>query len=195
MNSRYLLIASMLLSVSVVPTSAIGIEKLHYTIEAKLGDVEIRHYPAHTLATMSVAEDFENAGSIGFRPLFAFITGRNNADKDIAMTAPVLQAPDEQGWRVSFVMPSEHDRNSLPEPSDARITINTIPNERLAAIAYSGNWSRERFELFEARLTKVLSESDWQICGQGRWARYDPPFMPTFMRHNEVLIPIGKTCE
>lgn len=194
MNSRYLLIASMLLSLSVVP-SAMGIEKLQYTIEATLGDVEIRDYPAHTLATMSVAEDFEDAGSTGFRPLFAFITGRNNTDEDIAMTAPVLQAPVEKGWLVSFVMPSEYDRNTLPVPSDARISINTIPSERLAAIAYSGNWSRERFELFEARLTKVLSESDWQICGQGRWARYDPPFMPTFMRHNEVLIPVGKTCE
>lgn len=194
MNSRYLLIASMIFSISVVP-NAMSIEKLDYTIEDTLGDVEIRNYPAHTLATMAVSEDFENAGSTGFRPLFAFITGKNDADQDIAMTAPVLQAPDEKGWLVSFVMPNQFDRGSLPVPSDARIRITSIPSERLAAIQYSGNWSHERFEMFEARLTKVLSESDWQICGQGRWARYDPPFMPAFMRHNEVLIPVGKTCE
>lgn len=194
MNSFQVLMASMVFSISLVP-NAMSIEKLNYTIEHTLGDVEIRNYPAHTLATMAVSEDFENAGSTGFRPLFAFITGKNNADEDIAMTAPVLQAPDEQGWLVSFVMPDQYDRSSLPVPSDARIRITSIPSERLAAIQYSGDWSRKRFEMFEDRLIKVLSESDWQICGRGRWARYDPPFMPSFMRHNEVLIPVGKTCE
>ncbi len=193
MNSPYLLIASVLFSISVAP-NAMSIEKLNYTIEATLGDVEVRNYPAHTLATMAVSEDFENAGNTGFRPLFSFITGRNSEDEDIAMTAPVLQAPAEQGWLVSFVMPSQFDRSSLPVPNDTRIQITDIAGERLAAIQYSGNWSHERFEKFEARLIEVLAKSDWKICGEARWARYDPPFMPSFIRHNEVLIPVAKTC-
>ncbi len=80
-------------------------------------------------------------------------------------------------------------------PGDARISIVTMPGEWLAAIEHSGNWSRERLELFEARLAMALSASDWQICGPGRWARYDPPFRPAFMRRNEVLIPLGQPCE
>ena len=136
----------------------------------------------------------EEAAAAGITDMI-FITGRNNSGTDIAMTAPVLQAPAEEGWRVSFVMPSEYDRNSLPVPSDARIRIVRVPSERLAAIRYSGNWSRDRFKMFETRLTEALAESDWQVCGPARWARYDPPFMPAFMRHNEVLMPVGTKCE
>jgi SOUL heme-binding protein len=194
MTHRSLQIAGIVLFLGVVP-AVMAIEKLVYTVETSVGDVEIRNYPAHTLATMAVAEDFETAGSTGFRPLFTYITGRNNSGTEIAMTAPVLQAPGEEGWRVSFVMPSEYDRNSLPVPSDARIRIVRVASERLAAISYSGNWSRERFKMFETRLTEVLAASDWQICGPARWARYDPPFMPAFMRHNEVLVPVGTHCE
>jgi hypothetical protein len=29
-------------------------------------------------------------------------------------------------------------------------------------------------------------------AGEPVWARYDPPFMPWFLRRNEVLIPIEK---
>jgi hypothetical protein len=28
--------------------------------------------------------------------------------------------------------------------------------------------------------------------GEAVWARYDPPFMPWFLRRNEVLIPVEK---
>jgi hypothetical protein len=30
----------------------------------------------------------------------------------------------------------------------------------------------------------------YTAAGKPIWARYDPPFMPWFMRRNEVLIPL-----
>jgi SOUL heme-binding protein len=193
MNSCSILILTTVIAIG-LPASAVGIEKLEYTIEAHVGEVEIRNYASHLLATMSVNEDFESAGNSGFRPLFRFITGQNANEEDISMTAPVLQAPDRQGWQVSFVMPRQYDSGSLPAPTDTRIRIVAVPGERLAAIQYSGNWSKARFEAFETRLVETISKSEWEICGNARWARYDPPFMPTFMRRNEVLLPVGKPC-
>jgi len=30
----------------------------------------------------------------------------------------------------------------------------------------------------------------WKRLGTPVWARYNPPFMPWFMRRNEILIPV-----
>lgn len=64
------------------------------------GEVEIRRYPARTLAKVVIEGDFDEAGNRGFRPLFGYIQG------GIAMTAPVGQTPGEAGHSVAFVMPA-----------------------------------------------------------------------------------------
>ena len=63
-------------------------------------EVEIRRYHECALADVVVNADYQNAGSMGFRPLVTYIS-RNN----IAMTAPVIQEPKDTSWIVSFVMP------------------------------------------------------------------------------------------
>ena len=59
------------------------------------GEVEIRRYPAHTLAKVVIDGVFDEAGNRGFRPLFGYIQGQT------AKTAPVGQTPGEAGtpWR------------------------------------------------------------------------------------------------
>ncbi|MGA1117388.1 MAG: heme-binding protein, partial [Candidatus Nanopelagicaceae bacterium] len=68
--------------------------------------VEIRRYHSCVMADMIVQAPFEQAGSLGFRPLVTYISQNN-----IAMTAPVLQElSDSRSWIVSFVMPAEMKR-------------------------------------------------------------------------------------
>jgi hypothetical protein len=60
----------------------------------------------------------------------------------------------------------------------------------MAAIRYSGTWSEAGYEENEALLEEFIEKRALIKAGEPVWARYDPPFMPWFLRRNEVLIPI-----
>jgi len=59
-------------------------ETVSYTVVATVDDVELRRYPA--LATVETEADSPNEA---FRRLFRYISGENEGDADIEMTAPV----------------------------------------------------------------------------------------------------------
>ena len=171
-----------------------AIESLSFEVLETYDDIEIRQYAPHLLATVRVEGEFDEAGSQAFRPLFNYISGDNRSDEKIAMTAPVLQQPDEgQGtWLISFVMPSSFDRDSLPVPSSEAVRVSEQPTLRMAALEYRGGWSQSRYSKHELELHSALNAMSLTACGDPRWARHDPPFMPWFMRKNEILVPL---CE
>ena len=171
-----------------------AIESLAFEVLETHDDIEIRQYAPHLLATVRVEGEFDEAGSQAFRPLFNYISGDNRSDEKIAMTAPVLQQPDEgQGtWLISFVMPSSFDRDSLPVPSSEAVRVSEQPTLRMAALEYRGGWSQSRYREHELELRSALNAMSLTACGDPRWARHDPPFMPWFMRKNEILVPL---CE
>jgi hypothetical protein len=185
----------LLTAVLVLGSEVHAIEKLTYDVVEKIDRMEIRAYPVHVLARVHVDAGFEDAGNRGFRMLFGYIDGANDAGRNIAMTAPVLQVPEEDGYEVAFVMPSEFDAASLPHPEGDRVTLTTEPAVLMAALRYSGNWSRQRYLENEQALRDALAASAYRACGAPTWARYDPPFMPTFLRRNEVLIPVCRQAD
>jgi hypothetical protein len=60
----------------------------------------------------------------------------------------------------------------------------------VAAIKYSGTWSKSRYNEKKSLLEEFIDERGLKAAGEAIWARYDPPFMPWFLRSNEILIPI-----
>jgi len=193
---RHAVIASFVLLCSFsVPVGAL--ETLAYEVLKTAGDIEIRRYGPHLLATVKVEGKFSKAGSQGFRPLFDYISGENIEAEKIAMTAPVLQqasAPADlsqsRKWFVSFVVPSEFNQQNVPAPSDDGVQITAQPELVVAAIQYSGGWSQRNYEAHEQLLLTGLNAMNLSPCGTPRWARYDPPFIPWFLRKNEILIPL-----
>ena len=178
-------------------TTASALETLAYDVLRTEGEIEIRRYEPHLLATVEIEGKFSKAGSQGFRPLFDYISGENNGSEKIAMTAPVLQqasASSDQSqpgrWFISFVVPSEFNQQSVPAPSDDDVQITAQPELVVAAIKYSGGWSQQNYQAHEQLLLSGLNALNLSACGTPRWARYDPPFMPWFLRKNEILIPI-----
>ena len=171
-----------------------AIESLSFDVLETYDDVEIRQYAPHLLATVRVDGKFDEAGSQAFRPLFNYISGENRSDAKIAMTAPVLQQPDERrgSWLISFVMPSSFEKDSLPVPTSEIVQVSERPSMRMAALEYRGGWSQSRYAEHELKLRSALSNMTLTACGDSRWARHDPPFMPWFLRKNEILIPL---CE
>ena len=205
---RYIGLAGVaLLGVSslLVAKSAMAIEKAKYTVVEKEDDFEIRQYDPQIVAETFVEGDLEEVGNEGFRRLYAYISGENtrkqsismtapvrqeSGSEKIAMTAPVKQEKKDNQWRITFLMPSEYTLETLPEPNDARVVLTQEPGRLMAAVKYSGTWSEEGYEENKALLEDYIQKRGLTAAGEPVWARYDPPFMPWFLRRNEVLIPI-----
>jgi len=183
----------------------VGIEKAKYKVTEKEGKLEIRQYSPQIVAETIVDADFEDAGNVAFRRLFDYISGNNRNKESISMTAPVNQktrsekismtAPVNQyqskdRFIVSFVMPSKYSMESLPEPLDSNVVLREVPSRKLAVIRYSGSWSKKKYETQKELLEEFIRNKGLKITGEAIFARYDPPFQLSFLRRNEVLIPI-----
>jgi effector-binding domain-containing protein len=165
-------------------------EQQKYKVIKKFSDFEIRDYESCLIAEVSVEGSMSNSGSYGFRPLFNYISQNN-----ISMTAPVLQVPVKSDlWKISFVMPSGSDIASLPISKNSDVEIKQIPQGFYACLKFSGNFSEIKIEknlkLFRSALAR---ESIKEIGNENNWrsARFDPPFKPSFLKRNEIQIPVN----
>lgn len=174
------------------------------------GAIEFRDYAPQIAASVEVDGSMARAGNSGFRPLAGYIFGGNTArsgagsaeiamttpvtqerSQDIAMTTPVTQSNSgDDLWQVSFIMPSSWTMDTLPIPDDPRVALIEVPARRLAVIRFSGGPSDARFEAKAAELTAYLAEAGQVMIGAPVYARYDPPWVPTPFRRNEVMIEI-----
>lgn len=185
--------------------TAMATEEAKYTIVFKEGDFEVRQYEAHIVAETLVDGDFEGAGGQDFSRLFKYISGNNisrqeiqitspvtqeASGEDIAMTSPVAQLAVDGRWAVSFMMPSSYALATLPLPKDSLISLREVPAMTVASIEYSGFWSEDGYQSNRDKLQKWINENSFNVVGEPVWARYNAPFIPWFLRRNEVLFPI-----
>lgn len=183
-----------------------AIEQPTYRVVDRDGDIEIRQYDGYIVAETFVEGPFDEAGNEGFNRLFRYITGSNQARTEISMTAPVGQTAGGQkiamtapvahvseaaGHWISFVVPAEFTLDTAPQPTDPRVRLRAVPGQTVAALRYSGFWSEKRYQKEEERLRQVMAERGLVASGEPLFARYNPPFMPPFMRRNEILIPLA----
>lgn len=186
-------------------SNAMAVEEAQYTVALKAQRFEVRNYATHVIAETRVDGDFDKAGSQAFSRLFDYISGSNSSSEKIAMTAPVAQeaegekidmtAPVAQQqingrWAVSFMMPAAHSLDTLPKPKDPQVILRQVPARQMATVRYSGFWSEEAYTRNKADLNAWINKNGYRVIGEPVWARYNPPFMPWFLRRNEVLIPI-----
>ena len=188
-------------------SSVMAIEKAKYNVLEKKGRFEIRQYEKQVVAETFVEGVFKSVGNEGFRRLYDYISGKNRKEQSISMTAPVTQeeksqkiamtAPvtqEKQGslWRITFLMPAEFSLETLPEPLDDSVRLVEEPGRLIAAVRYTGTWSSKSYEKNKTQLKAFIQKQGLRQAGMEIWARYDPPFMPWFLRRNEVLIPVEK---
>ena len=185
---------------------AMAIEEAPYEVVKVEGSFEVRDYAPHILAETFVNGDFDKAGSNAFRRLFRYISGDNQSQTKISMTAPVSQQPGEKidmtapvaqqksgdQWVVSFMMPASYDMGTLPAPDDPLVTLRQVPARRVATIRYSGFWSEKNYQKNKIKLESWIQKEDLSVNGEPIWARYNAPFVPWFMRRNEILVPVSK---
>jgi hypothetical protein len=106
------------------------------------------------------------------------------------MTAPVIvEEKSPESWQVSFVMPHGSKLPDMPTPAND-IKLRAENEEICAAIKFSGNTSKNRIKKYEAKLLSYLNKQNIETSGQLRIARFDPPWKPGIIRHNELIQPI-----
>lgn len=184
---------------------AMAIEEPAYTVVESEPPFEIRDYRSYVVAETFVEGAFGGVGNEGFQRLFRYISGDNRGAEKISMTAPVEQeavpakiamtAPVEQQraggrWRIAFVLPAPYTLATAPRPTDDRVALAEVPPRRMAVVRYRGGWSEARYDEELAALRRFVAERALTAVGEPVFARYDPPFMPSFLRRNEIQIPV-----
>lgn len=166
-------------------------EQQPFEIERTFEDFELRRYPDHVLVQVTVNGDFLRAGNLGFRPLISYISGRNAEAARIPMTAPVTQEPlGDHAHTVSFVLPEGTDYATVPAPTDASVATVAVAASRVAARRFGGGWTDARFEQNGEALLAAVERAGLKPVGNLYFARYDPPWKPGFLKHNEALVQV-----
>ena len=120
------------------------------------------------------------------------VTQQAAGPEKIAMTAPVVQqaAGRPGSYLVQFVMPSGFTARTLPAPQDARVRTREIPQQPAAAVRFSGRWTCKEFQERGSALRRAVVAAGLRPASPLRYARFNPPWTPWFLRRNEVVQPI-----
>ena len=189
-------------------------EEQKYTVERKFPKFEVRRYEACVLADVTVSTDFQSAGSIAFRSLISYISGSNqphtkiamtspviqesksgDSSTKIAMTSPVIQESSNDLQVVSFVMPAGMTLDDLPLPTNSEVTLREMPEQSVAVSRFTGRWTENAYERQLAQFRQQLGQNEMTEIGPPRYARFDPPWTPSFLRRNEIQIPIATSTQ
>jgi len=192
---------------------AMALEEPHYEVLETGAEYELRRYAPYLVAEVDVDGDYGEAGGKAFRILAGYIFGDNLVSEKMQMTAPVesteksvkmaMTAPvtstaasgSEGMLTFAFVMERKYTRETLPVPRDSRIRIVERPGRTMAAHTYSGRWTANNDRNHRETLQRALARDAVETVGEPVFARYNAPFVPWFLRRNEVLIEVRQDRE
>jgi len=89
-------------------------------------------------------------------------------------------------------MPASYDMGNIPVPDNPLVTLRQVPARRMATIRYSGFWSEKNYQKNKLKLDLWIQKEGLMVSGEPIWARYNAPFVPWFMRRNEILVPVSE---
>ena len=185
-----------------------AIESPKYQTVHKDKKFEIREYEGYILAEVEIDGDFGSALQKGFRVLADYIFGANTSRtrinmtvpvteqavsrEKIDMTAPVTSSPIEEGrkYRKAFTMPSKYNLENLPEPANKTISFREASKHKVAALRFSGNLNSKLAARKAKELEIWLNENKYSKKSGFVFAQYNPPWIPSIFRRNEVLTEV-----
>ena len=205
---RLRIVALFAIALSLANAPALAIEQPPYTVQSKDRDFEVRMYQPYLVAEVTTVGDQKQSVRAGFQKLAAYIFGGNQGRAKIAMTSPVAQTPqgdkiamtspvtqnptDPGQWSVQFMMPSAYRLENLPEPNDPDVNFRLVPRRAMAALTFSGVVNDRLYQEKSSALRGWVSDRGLQGRGEIVLAQYDPPWIPWFMRRNEVLLELAE---
>jgi len=107
------------------------------------------------------------------------------------MIAPVSQQGQGNVWAVRFIMPKSSTMETLPTPSDQRVTLRPLSARRFVAIKFSGIATDRAIETKIEELKRYASGHKLSTTGEPLLAFYNPPWTLPFFRRNEVMLELA----
>lgn len=159
-------------------------ESPDYRVEVKEGMFELRKYEGFQV----VSVDMTNRND-GFRTLFQYISGANEAQEKISMTVPVIQEVKAEHQTMAFVVPKRYAEGT-PNPMDTSVTIEKMNWTYVAVLQFAGLASERKIHRKKKLLEEWVRKKGWKESGMQATAFYDPPFQIPILRRNEVMIGI-----
>lgn len=183
------------------------VEQPEYKVVETNGAIEIREYAPMIAAETTAEGERTVAIGEGFRRIAGYIFGANvprakidmtapvqqQKGSKIAMTAPVQQQGDGDTWRVRFIMPKGWTMDTLPQPTDERVKLVALPQNRFAVIRFSGSASAATLEAKAAELRQHVTARGLTTQGEPLYAFYNPPWTLPFFKRNEVMLEVVGT--
>ncbi len=176
--------AVLVLCAALLSTTLMATETADYKVIARDGKFEIRDYPA-----LKVARTGSGRGD--FMRLFRYISGGNEGERKIAMTSPVLIRHEGENPGMSFIMPRNVAAGTVPKPSEGAVVLDTFGPGRFAVASFSGGRNASNEAKALDALRDWMESKQLQPDGSPMFAYYDPPWIPGFMRRNEVMLQIA----
>lgn len=188
-------------------------EQQPYEVLAGLPGFELRLYPAHLVARVTVHATLEAARGAAFGCLSGYFGGMNTLRQEradpglpgtpdaaaeqlpallavrIPRTVPVLLQPEAPGdaCSVAFVLPASMSAGAVPDPADPAVEVVQVPEGRGAAAVFSGRWTAHSYRDHARALEEAAAAAGLVPVGPPRLALFGPPYRPWFLRRNEVI--------
>lgn len=211
MNSLILLSAVLIASFHLASTNplkdvfgAINSETPPFDIVSQGAKYEVRRYKPQLWAqvdyTVDPSTDFNDKTSGGFQSLYQYITGKNDRQEKIPMTAPVImqQLKASTGQRrMAFIMPASiySTLEQLPKPTDSNVKVVSVDQPlTLACIKFNMTPTSKRIAAREAELREATNTDRIQLVSEPESIRvggYNPPWTLPWFRTNELCIPLA----
>lgn len=163
-----------------------GYESAPYQVVRSDGKFELRDYPALTVVETPMAGANGSDGS--FMRLFRFISGGNEGKQKIAMTTPVFLSGSTSNATMAFVMPAKMTTADTPKPSSGSLTVRELPPGRFAVLRYSGRQSAPNEAEHLEKLKAWMEAEKLGVLSPPVYGYFDPPWTPSFLRRNEVML-------
>ncbi len=183
------LLLLLLVSVALVGCQATrsGYESAPYQVVHAAHPYEVRDYPALTVVETPLGPAGEGSGG-GFNRLFKYITGRNDTGAKISMTTPVFMSGGASNATMAFVLPAKLPTPGAPAPLDPNLKLRELPASRYAVYRFTGGRNAAHEAEAVARLQTWMAAEQLPVLAAPVYGYFDPPWTPTFLRRNEVML-------
>lgn len=161
-----------------------ALQTFPYTVLSSDPPFEVRRMKDYFVVKANVEE---SRGYVGFDACFRYISGENEASQRFSMTTPVLNRMEGVKMKdTAFVLLNQE---SFPQPQ-GNATIEKVSSSLMVIIKFGGSVSDQLLAKKQEEL-KTYIQSEGYTIKDGPWlARYNPPFIPGFLKRNELMMEV-----